>query len=182
MPDRPTRRCFVALWPDDIFRCDMAELLDGLDRGGLRLTPPGNLHVTLKFLGDIIDSEIDEILQAMELAAEGVERFDVKTEALVYLPSARRPRLIALAMTQPAELAKLHDQHEQAMLAAGFRAEGRRFTPHITLARFRKPPRHLPKLPAAPPTGFCVEAMRLVESRLTPAGPEYSRLAEVPLD
>jgi 2'-5' RNA ligase len=159
----------------------MAEVLNRLNLDGMRRTAIENLHVTLKFLGDIVDSELDDILGAMAMAAEGVSGFELQSQALRFLPARRRPRLVALAMSQPAELAKLYEQHEQAMLAAGFRAEGRRYTPHITLGRFRKPPRDLPELPAAPPTGFLVESIRLVESKLTPHGPEYSHLAETPL-
>jgi len=195
MPDFSTKRCFVAIWPDDIARADLDDLMRDVDIPGVRVTPTEQRHITLKFLGDIEDPDIPAVIDAMRDAAAGVEPFDVDLTGVAYLPDVRRPRVLVAEVAPCDGLQRLFQRFEDASAAIGFRREGRPFRPHITLGRFRKRRgkprgRRRPEAHAEPPpaaafdpleSGFRVKNVCLVQSTLDTTGPTYTPLAEAPL-
>ncbi|MBI1368592.1 MAG: RNA 2',3'-cyclic phosphodiesterase [Planctomycetes bacterium] len=177
------KRCFVALPLDAITRADMGDVLRGLDIEGMRPTGLENLHITVKFLGDVEDPDLPGVIEAVREAIRGVGRFELAAERLLYLPDARRPRVLAAEMDRPETVMRLYDQIEDAMEAVGFRREGRAYRPHVTLGRFRKPPRHVPdvSMVLTEPVICEVERVVLMESVLERGGAVYAELASFDL-
>jgi 2'-5' RNA ligase len=106
-------------------------------RGGLpgaRWIDPENYHITLRFIGDIDDRLAHDIAQLLD----GVKRraFDVRFEELASF-GGRKPRAVVAALEPIQPLIELQAEHERLMQRIGLEPEGRKFIPHITLARLR---------------------------------------------
>lgn len=147
--------------------------------------PPGRwprrdaLHLTLHFIGDVPDA----VARAYQRVLTGVEAaaFDLSIQGVGQFPINDRPRVIWAGVQNTAELRALHEAVGGALEREGFRRERRRFHPHITLMRFRKPIRrglaskwldaHI-DFHAEP---FRVERFALYESDLKPSGAVYSK-------
>lgn len=153
-----------------------------------RWTRPEGIHLTLKFLGEINDAQVRQVSDA--LAALGpLEPFAVEVKGFGVFPDARRPRVFWAGLEAPPALAKLAESVEERMEKLGFVREDRPFTPHLTLARFKNP-RPQPALQQAseqlggaglPLLGrFEVSEFFLFESKLSPHGAEYRKVARFP--
>jgi 2'-5' RNA ligase len=107
-------------------------------RGGLpgaRWISPEHYHVTLRFIGDVDDAtarEVDSMLGRVRRAA-----FDVHLEGLISF-GGRKPRAAVAAVAPTAPLLELQHEHERLMQRIGLEPEGRKYTPHVTLARLRE--------------------------------------------
>lgn len=152
---------------------------------------PGNIHLTLKFLGDVDVADIAKITAALEAAVRGVARFNIEAGGLGVFPSMNRIQVIWVGLSGDLEkLGQLQKSIEENLKPLGFPAENRPFSPHLTLARVRDYTRPeerqtLGKLFSA--TGFEtkykieVAAVNLMKSQLTPHGPIYTKLAAIAL-
>src|SRR5262245_7240243 len=106
-------------------------------RGGLpgaRWVEPENYHVTLRFIGDIDDALAREI--ASMLTRVKRRGFEVRFDALSSF-GGRKPRAGVAALAPLPALAELQAEHERIMQRVGLEPEGRKFSPHVTLARLR---------------------------------------------
>ena len=115
---------------------DLAEAL-GMLRGGLpgaRWIDAENYHLTLRFIGDIDD----RLAQDVALLLRQVRRpsFDLRLGGLASF-GGRRPRAVVAAVEPGTPLLELQAEHERLLRRAGLEPEGRKFTPHVTLARLR---------------------------------------------
>src|SRR6476620_7456284 len=95
---------------------------------GARWIDPQNYHLTLRFIGDIDDA----------LAHDGVSRmaFDLRVDGLTAF-GGNKPRAIVAAAAPTRQLLELQAEHERLMRRIGLEPEGRKYTPHVTLARLR---------------------------------------------
>jgi RNA 2',3'-cyclic 3'-phosphodiesterase len=101
----------------------------------LIFTSPGNLHVTLLFLGFVDESIVGEIAQALETAAERVEPFDIQFSSLVLAP-AEHPSMVWLAGETSEDLVRLRNA---VVTGLSYRApDAKQFRPHVTLAKIRR--------------------------------------------
>jgi 2'-5' RNA ligase len=147
----------------------------------LRWTPPENVHLTLKFLGDAEPDIVPPVGAALAATCEGHAPFDARPSGLLgAFPSERRAAVVWAGIgTGAEELTALAGAVEAALEPLGFPAEGRAYRPHLTLGRAKgRPPRlDLPTVrSAAIPPAFRVESVRLVESRLGPGGASYGEM------
>ncbi len=125
-------RLFTALEiPTDVAQ-SLAMLRGGIP--GARWIDPENYHLTLRFIGDIDDTLANEIA----LMLDGVSRmaFDLRLDGLTSFGS-HKPRAVVATAAPTRQLFELQAEHERLMRRVGLEPEGRKFTPHVSLARLR---------------------------------------------
>jgi 2'-5' RNA ligase len=139
----------------------------------------------LKFLGEISDGQVAQVKGSLE-AIGHFEAFRVQAKGFGFFPDARRPRVFWAGLDAPPEIAQLASRVETALATLGFAPENRAFSPHLTLARF-KDPRPQPKLQALLAGqeeillgDFQVSEFFLWESKLSPQGAQYRKVAHFP--
>jgi 2'-5' RNA ligase len=99
------------------------------------------MHWTLKFLGDVDLLETPRICDAVARAVEPLAPFDVEARGAGAFPDVSRPRTVWIGMGQgSAPMVELHDRIDRELSALGYRPEGRRFRPHLTIGRVRSCP------------------------------------------
>ena len=150
------RRVFFALWPPETIRRELLRSTrTAVRRCGGRGTPPGNLHITLAFLGPLTEADLATVEQVPPIPSTA---FTIELDKLGYWS---RSRVLWLGATQvPGELVQLERYLWDALVAAGFERERRPYRPHVTLARkarFVDSPVH--------PVVWPVSKLGLVESR-----------------
>ena len=155
-----------------------------VDSGGdLKLVNPSNIHLTLRFLGDIPLSKVDRIFKEMEEVT--FSPFDVEIGGVGVFPNLNRLRVIWTGLQKGTdELRDIFRQLEPRLCGLGFKPE-RRFSSHITLARVRSA-RSKTQLANCITTlqnyqfgVLRLSCLKLKKSVLTPRGPIYSILREV---
>lgn len=104
---------------------------------GIRWVRRENLHLTLKFLGQVDDEKIAAIGNALKHALAPLPRFAVSSRGLGVFPDIRKPKVLWAGL-DAAPLAPLARAVEEALAALGFEREAREFKPHLTLGRWRE--------------------------------------------
>ena len=115
---------------------DVAQALSML-RGGLpgaRWIDPENYHITLRFIGDVDDAFAHDIASLLDKVNR--RAFDLRFEGLAPF-GGRKPRAVVAAVTPAQPLLEVQAEHERLMQRIGLDPEGRKYTPHVTLARLR---------------------------------------------
>jgi len=181
-----TKRCFVAIVPGESVRAVLAEAARGVDLPYLKLTPAENLHITVKFLGNVIEEDVPALIEAMQAAAREHEAFELTDPGVLVLPELRKPRVLAAGYEGGETMTGLHEAIEDVAEAGGFERESRQFRAHVTLGRFKVPrKKKMPRIerPVLDLSTEPIVADRLVfmESQLDRTGPTYTTLAELPL-
>ena len=153
----------------------------------LKFVEDENIHLTIRFIGEVPQSLIPEIINAMK-PASNIESFDMKVEGLGAFPSDVRPRVIWIGVSEGVEkLRSLRNTIEVGLRRLGIRPERQEFSPHITLARV-KSSRNIDKVSklilefknyVAGVTR--VTKVKLKRSILRPQGPLYIDIHEVKL-
>jgi 2'-5' RNA ligase len=150
--------------------------------GRLAIVDPANLHITVKFLGEVDPARIEPIVEA--LRAVRASPFEMTVGYAVCNPP-RRPRVVWCDVADAGESAALARQVDDLLAPLGFPRESRPFRPHVTLARVKEfhPSQcsQVERTPHNPLGRFRVESIKLKKSTLTPGGPIYEDLREVPL-
>ena len=148
----------------------------------IRWTRADGIHLTLKFLGQISDEQVQAVTTALRRIG-AFEEFAVAVKGFGFFPSARHPRVLWAGLDASPWLGELAAKVDRALQKLGFAPEEREFRPHLTLARFRVQSQE-PRLEAAIENlgsdslgSFEVTEYFLFESRLKPGGAEYSKVA-----
>ena len=186
-----TIRAFIALELPQETQDTLKQLQDVL-RGSMpdvRWTKAGNIHLTLKFLGDTQVSRIDAISEALKDAACQFQPFTMNLTGIGAFPNARKPRIVWVGIEQGADrLIQIAKQIETPMKRLGFPREKRPFRPHLTIGRIRhlEHPAIMTEALDTSEVGelgkFTVQHISFIKSQLDPAGSIYTTLAEAPLD
>jgi len=149
----------------------------------LKFVEPQNIHVTMRFLGDISPGMVDKIHQAMTNVR--FTPFSIQLRGLGVFPSLNYPRVVWAGMTEGADQLKgIFTQLEPQVRELGFEADSYGFSPHLTIARVRSGAnkQHLADLVTKKSDyEFGVikaDCLRLKRSVLSPKGPTYSTLRE----
>jgi 2'-5' RNA ligase len=181
-----TLRTFIAIaLPAGVSR-KLAAIQQRLLAHGLRLrwVKSGNIHLTLKFLGDIIPADVQEIESAIQIAARGIQPFELTIQGLGIFPGIRRPRVLWSGLGGATEcLEQLHRDLENALADRGIAREKRPFKGHLTLARMKGTPDSRQLLSAIEAEGLFepfqlpVDELVLFQSRLQPSCAVYTPLA-----
>jgi RNA 2',3'-cyclic 3'-phosphodiesterase len=177
-------RLFVSLDFPDAVRERLRELIARLKAGssGAKWVRPEGMHVTLKFIGETDPANLDPIRAALA-TAHSPRPVDMNFRGLGFFPHERQPRVLWCGVEASPNLPPLAANIADALVPLGFPREERKFTPHLTLARFPDPKRVQEIIRAAEKLksyefGSAHETeFHLIESKLKPTGAEYTRLA-----
>lgn len=142
-----------------------------------------NLHVTLKFLGQIDEARVDAIGDALTAAVRRTPAFEVSVGGLGAFPTATRARVLWVGLAPATPLAGLAAEVDAAVAPFGIERESRPFAAHVTLGRVRESRRNpaLADALARPATcgRLAVTRISLMRSELHPRGARYTELASV---
>ncbi len=172
-----TVRAFVALELDGGLRQAIGDLQARLRPrlGGLRLVRPEGIHLTLRFLGDTLPSQVDTLRPLLAAAAASCPPTQAQVAGLGTFPERGSPRVLWLGLAVEAAIVELQRACERAARAAGFEREERPFRAHLTLGRWRdRAPR--PELPPADLGETPLDTLVLFRSDLRPDGAVYTAL------
>lgn len=189
MPQR--LRTFIAVdiepFTRDRLRGLQSQLGDVAD--SVKWVDPGNMHLTLVFLGEVDARESPRICEAVATVAKPIAPFSFTVAGLGAFPTPRRPRTLIARVDEGAkELSAIHAALEPALLALGsYRREERAYTPHITLGRVRREAvsddltSAIARFSAWRGGNNHVRELCVLASELTRDGPEYGLLSRARL-
>lgn len=126
-------RLFVALPLPAAIRARLELLMGGVP--GARWVPPENLHITLRFIGEVDGGTAEDV--AASLNAIAAPRFDLSLAGVDVFGRGDATRKIWTGVERAPALGHLRDKVESAVVRCGLPAESRKFTPHVSLARLR---------------------------------------------
>lgn len=158
--------------------------------GTLRWVSPGNVHLTLKFLGEVDSDGSAALQELLSREARRVPAFDVTISGVGAFPSAAKPRVIWVGLHGPPALSSLRLGIERAAQDLGYPAEEQDFSPHLTIGRVRRGAiaaelREVRAALEASQIGQIgaahIDAVHLFRSELRPGGSVYTRLYRAPL-
>lgn len=163
----------------------MAEVQAELVKTGADLKPvePKNIHITLRFLGNIMPTTVERIFEEMKRVQ--FVAFDAKIHGVGAFPDVRYPRVVWAGITEGADqLRSIFSQLEPSLRRLGFAPDSKGLSPHLTIARVRSG-RNKAELAEFISKNESVDfgvvraaCLRLKRSDLTPKGPIYSTLKE----
>ncbi|MCZ6695911.1 MAG: RNA 2',3'-cyclic phosphodiesterase [Acidobacteria bacterium] len=198
-------RLFVAASVPDEIRTKLAVMKKRLEPLPVRWVRPEGIHLTLKFLGEIPEERVERIEGALRRMA-GCSPQEVEVRGIGAFPDRGRPRVIWAGLSacpgiargptrdadrdrggDVAEVARLVSSIETALEQAGFPRETREFRAHLTLGRFREPPRGewrsaLNRHADEEFGTFRIEEFALYESVLQPGGARYRVVSRFMID
>lgn len=142
-----------------------------------------NIHLTLKFLGDVPINRLEVLSQAAKQSAQQLASLPVSIEGCGAFPDRGSPRVLWIGIEDPGgALNRLNDSVEENCARAGFAREKRTFNPHLTIARLRQPQgtRRLAELhqqKGFAKAVFVASDLSLIRSELSSKGSRYTTLA-----
>ena len=183
-------RSFIAIDLPEETRQKLVVIQEQLkqSRSGVRWVKPSSIHLTLKFLGNILPIQVDDIAAAVAQLVRDEPPITLGAGGLGVFPSQRKPRVIWVGLRGEVDrLANIHAGLERALETLGFAPERRGFRPHLTIGRV-KDRHHLQSLIEAMSTmelpefnSFDADEIILYKSDLRPTGAIYTKLHRMPL-
>jgi len=186
------RRLFVAIQIPEPVRDEMARVqreLKPLAIGDVRWANAEQLHLTLKFLGNVPASSVEAVKQSLAEACAGAAPFHLRAEGIGFFPNERQPRVVWVGFEDNENvLMELQLRVERALTPFAEKPGAERFRAHATLGRFQKYRRHktdmlLPRTRALANHVFGewrVEDAGLFHSELSAEGARHTRVAVFP--
>lgn len=150
----------------------------------IQWSPPANLHITTKFIGEWPEARLPELKEALA-GTPPREPIRIGIRKLGFFPNPHSPRVFWCGVEAPG-LPELAAQTDVATATLGIKPENRGYSPHLTLARIKdrvdlQPLRETIARLESPDFGeFTADRFYLYQSRLTPSGSVYTKLAEFP--
>jgi 2'-5' RNA ligase len=186
-----TFRAFIAIDLPESVRSFLSEAQEELKLFGFRVkwVRPQNIHLTLKFLGNIATSATDKIAEGMTLAARNCPVVSLAAKGIGVFPGIRRPRVIWAGLNGQLEiLANLQQSLDAHLADLGFPRESRAFKSHLTLGRVKgkiasaRMRAAIDKLSEFESESFEISQIILFKSELRPTGAVYTKVHRVNLD
>ena len=161
------------------------------DAEGLRFVDPETAHLTLSFLGDVDPERVGAVEAALDraVADAGVDPFDLRVGGFGVFPALDYISVVWAGVREGAgvaETTRLNDAVERELGKLGFEGDDHAFTPHVTLARMddargKELVQRVVRETDPDLGSFRVSEVRLTESTLTDAGPEYGTVRAIEL-
>lgn len=181
-------RAFIAIDLPLPIQQKLAEVLEQLqqpDTRAVRWVPAKNIHLTIKFLGDVSPANLEILTKILRAEVSRFKPFEIRVGGLGAFPSMRRPRVVWVGVEAPPTLQALQRAVETETVRLGYAAEDRPFSPHLTLGRVahnatpdevRKVADILVRLKVGELGTATVDHVRLFRSDLQPGGAIYTPL------
>lgn len=156
----------------------------------VRWVTAGNIHLTLKFLGEIHQADVESVRAMLAAEALHSQSFVISVGGLGAFPSPQRPRVVWIGVQAPQPLFEMQQRIEQACRRLGLAAEERRFSPHLTLGRVSRNNDLEQSRRLSQTLVYCkigsmgevpVSQVCLFRSELKPGGAVYTPLFHAPL-
>jgi 2'-5' RNA ligase len=188
-------RTFIALELNEALQSHLAGVIRQVARllPRVRWVDPSGIHLTLAFLGELDDAQLERAIEAATLAARQVQPFTYSLTRLDIFGSPRQPRVVWMGIEESSgSLARLHSILQQELARSGFETDTRPFSPHLTLARVKAPlppddQQRLQELLAGKQSGivspqsYTVPYVNVMKSELLRSGAQYTCLRACPL-
>ncbi len=177
------KRCFLAISiPENILE-EIVKLKHNMQKETRKLdvkikwVEDKNMHITLKFLGNVDDADINALKNVVEKLVKSKREISCELHGLGFFPNEQNPRVIWVGIDSKNEIEQLAKEVNDLLNEVGFGRE-RNFVAHITMGRvkFGREKRRISevlKQIRVRKLLFKVNEIRLIESKLTPKGPEY---------
>jgi 2'-5' RNA ligase len=189
-----TLRSFIAIELPPELKSELQSIQTSLQKGQVnyvKWVDTHNIHLTLKFLGDIERAQIDPIVSAIETSTGNSRPFSLSLQDVGAFPSLDRPNIVWAGLQGDLKtLSVWQITIEQNLKPLGFTPESRPFSPHLTLGRVRENAtllekqslgRQLAAIHLKSGSPMIVSSLNLVHSQLTPKGPIYTILRSIKL-
>jgi RNA 2',3'-cyclic 3'-phosphodiesterase len=181
-------RTFIAIELPSEIKSALASLQTELRRAGADVswTRPENIHLTLKFLGEVDERRIGEVEKVCVASATEFQPFTLSLNETGVFPNARQPRILWAGLAGEIEkTVEMRKRLDDGLSLIGFEREEKDFRPHLTIGRVKsnRKIRELLALAGArqvPTLSFVVTEIVLMKSELHPAGARYTPVAKVP--
>ncbi|HZS46694.1 MAG TPA: RNA 2',3'-cyclic phosphodiesterase [Blastocatellia bacterium] len=175
-------RAFIAIEIPSSIKKNLADVQSHLKTAGADVswTKPDNLHLTLKFLGEISDSQITIVRSAVNKICEKVSAFELEIGDIGVFPNPRRPRIIWAGVSGDLNaVLAIQSTIDSELVSSGFATDAHPFNPHLTLGRIKTPKRTRELLALAdvfeiPKNNFRVDRIIVMRSQLNPTGSIYT--------
>jgi len=175
-------RSFIAVPCPDELKGPLIEIQNSIkDFGKLKLVERENIHLTLRFLGNVDNTMIDRIINELKFISE-TEKFEISLKGLGAFPNLNHIRVIWVGVSQGDEtMKKIQKEIENKLSTLNFKIDNR-FHSHFTIARVKslrekeKMQKFIREKSSREFGNFCVKKIELMESKLSPRGPTYSIL------
>ena len=187
-------RAFIAIEvPIEVQRAiagSTAALKSALPKPLIRWVAPQNVHLTLKFLGDVSHTALEELAETLKVEVCSYSMFSVLVGGLGAFPTPRRPRVIWIGLETPPALQALQRGVEMVAARLGYTPEERPFSSHLTIGRvsqkvsasdFQRIRSMLESTKVGALGTLRVEAVHIFKSDLLPGGSVYTHLYALPM-
>jgi 2'-5' RNA ligase len=182
-------RCFIAIDVSEEVRHSIGSAIEKMKQlsRGVRWVSPGNIHLTLKFLGEVDDVAVNRVKERLSLICAGHGPFVLAINGAGGFPNLRSPNILWIGIDESEQLKLLNLDIEKAMCELGFARENKSFSPHLTVGRVSSRKdldaviREWITLKDTFFGSISVGETLLMKSTLKPAGAEYSKIAEFKL-
>jgi RNA 2',3'-cyclic 3'-phosphodiesterase len=153
----------------------------------VKLVEPENVHITLKFLGDTNESQIDEIDEIIKDSVKEIDPFNIQLKGAGVFPNQNYIKVIWIGIKQGEPIGVIASKIDEPLSKIGFKKEKRGFSPHLTIARVKSSKEKdeilhvIEKYRDVQFVDIRVDSIKLKKSDLTPKGPIYTTLIDVKL-
>ena len=178
-------RVFIAVDINDEMRRELTRIQNVLS-GKLvnaKWVKPQNLHITIKFLGEIEPEAVGDITLSLEKPIKETPSFYIELGELGVFPNMKRPAVFWAGLKKGREeMSRLNELIQNSLYQIGYEKDSKPFSPHITLARFRKPVpsnqivKAIESVSPIKKAGHTINGVSIYESTLKPKGPEYKHV------
>lgn len=151
---------------------------------GVRTSPAEQIHITLRFIGDIDESKVDTVEDCVRRAVSGIGPFNIKVSGAGAFPKRERPSVVWIGASPQREMAAIADRIGDNLRRAGIDFDGKPFKSHITVGRCRGPADlsgFFERFSGSDFTEFQCDEILVMRSVLGPSGAKHTVLRRIPL-
>lgn len=183
-------RTFIAIEIPELIIEEISRVQNELKRTQAQVgwVKPGNIHITLKFLGNTDESKISDIAGQIKKSVAGIPPFEIMIQGIGVFPNFRRPRVVWIGTGHNDQLLKLAKNIDTNMSHLGFEKENRPFKAHLTLGRVKGIRGMHECLDVLRQNNdfkggsFLADYILLIKSELKPTGAVYTPLKKIKLE